>query len=72
MPTSKTWNGTVRSIPNAGEVNWASLTDFLADLADNAATAEESKQAIRVAIETMPGVKAVKDNLIVRPVLSGT
>jgi CBS domain-containing protein len=30
------------------------------------------KQAIRVAIETMPGVKAVKDNLIVRPVLSGT
>ena len=30
------------------------------------------KQAIRVAIETMPGVKAVKDNLIVRPILSGT
>ena len=30
------------------------------------------KQAIRVAIETMSGVKAVKDNLIVRPILSGT
>lgn len=49
MPTSKTWNGTVRSIPNAGEVNWATLTSFLSDLADNAAIADEMKQAIRVA-----------------------
>ncbi|MGZ8402333.1 MAG: BON domain-containing protein [Rhodoplanes sp.] len=29
------------------------------------------KQAVRVAVETTPGVKAVNDNLIIRPVASG-
>jgi osmotically-inducible protein OsmY len=29
------------------------------------------KQALRVAVETTPGVKAVNDNLIIRPVASG-
>lgn len=33
---------------------------------------EPEKEAIRVAIETVPGVKSVKDNLIVRPIISGT
>ncbi|MGZ8387143.1 MAG: BON domain-containing protein [Rhodoplanes sp.] len=28
------------------------------------------KQAVRVAVETTPGVKAVNDNLIIRPVAS--
>jgi len=30
------------------------------------------KQALRVAVEIMPGVKAVNDNVLVRPVASGT
>ena len=30
------------------------------------------KQALRVAVETTPGVRAVNDNVIVRPVASGT
>jgi hypothetical protein len=29
------------------------------------------KQALRVAIEIMPGMKAVNDNVLVRPVASG-
>lgn len=29
------------------------------------------KQALRIAIETTPGVRTVNDNLIIRPVASG-
>ena len=38
MAVSKTWNNTSYSIPQSGNKGWASLTDFLTGLADNAQT----------------------------------
>ena len=47
------------------------VTDGTVDLWGVVETPVE-KQALRVAVEIMPGVKAVNDNIIVRPVASGT
>ena len=47
------------------------VTDGIVDLWGIVDTSVE-KQALRVAVEVVPGVKAVNDNVIVRPVASGT
>ncbi len=47
------------------------VTDGLVDLWGIVDSSVE-KQALRVAVETMPGVKAVNDNVLVRPVGAGT
>lgn len=47
------------------------VTDGNVDLWGIVDSASE-KQALRVAVEVTPGVKAVNDNVIVRPVASGT
>src|SRR5215468_2890903 len=47
------------------------VTDGTVDLWGVVETSVE-KEALRVAVEIMPGVKAVNDNVIVRPVASGT
>lgn len=65
MPTNVTWNGVSYSIPNAGELNWASLTNFLVALGNNAAVAEESKLAIRVALTSPVTVVAATDYAVV-------
>lgn len=46
---SVTWDGTTYSIPQAGEINWPSLTNFLVALGQKAAVADEMKQSIRKA-----------------------
>ena len=38
MPTTVNWNGTNYDVPNAGELNWADLSDFLVALGNNAQT----------------------------------
>lgn len=65
MPTSVTWNNTAYSVPNAGELNWAALTNFLTALGDNAQTTNFQKAAMRVATSTPVTVSATADCLIV-------
>jgi len=65
MPTNVTWNGVSYSIPNAGELNWASLTNFLVALGTYAAVDEEAKQTIRVATTTPVSVVAGTDFAVV-------
>ncbi len=64
-PTSVTWNGTVRSIPNAGERNWADLTDYLVDLANNAQTTNFQKIGVRVADSSPVTVSSSTDYLVI-------
>ena len=64
MSISRTWNGTARSIPEAGEINWPSLTDFLDDLAQNAQTTNFQKTAIRTATTTPVTVSVNTDCVI--------
>jgi hypothetical protein len=60
MSTSKTWPSTgstnvtptAYSIPQAGDVNWASLTDFLVALANGAQATTFQRFALRVATTT--------------------
>jgi hypothetical protein len=59
MSTSKTWPGgstnvtpTTYSIPAAGEVNWANLSNFLNALGDGAQSTTFQKFAVRVATTT--------------------
>lgn len=68
MPTSKTWPGgatdttpTAFSIPSAGELNWASLSDFLIALANSAQSSSFQKFAIRKATTTPVTVSASAD-----------
>lgn len=61
MPTNVTWNGVSYSIPLAGELNWASLSNFLIALGTSAAVAEEMRQAIRVATTSPVSVVAATD-----------
>lgn len=65
MSTNVTWNGTSYSIPAAGEVNWSSLSNFLIALGNNAAVAQEGKQAIRVATTSPVTVAATTDFTVV-------
>ena len=65
MATSVTWNGSNYSIPTAGELNWSSLSAFLIDLGNNAAVAQEGKQAIRVATSSPVTVDATADYSII-------
>lgn len=65
MPTSVNWNGTTYSIPLAGELNWSSLSNFLIDLGNNAAVAQEAKQAIRLATTSPVTVSSATDYAIV-------
>lgn len=65
MPTNVTWNGVSYAIPNAGELNWASLTNFLVALGTYAAVDEEAKQTIRVATTSPVSVVAGTDYAVV-------
>lgn len=70
MSTSVTWNGTTYSIPAANELNWSTLSAFLVDLGQNAAVAQEMKQAIRVALTTPVTVVSASDFAIVADLTS--
>lgn len=59
------WNGTAYNIPDAGDVNWPALTNFLVALGTNAAVAIQMKQAIRVATTTPVTVSATTDFCVV-------
>ena len=70
MATSKTWPGgstnvtaASHSIPAAGELNWASLRDFLIDLADGAQCTTFQKFAVRQAV-TSPITIATTDCVV--------
>ena len=65
MSTSVTWNNTVRSIPAAGELNWAALHGFLVDLGNNAQTTNFQKLGMRVATTTPVSVSATTDCIVV-------
>lgn len=67
MSTSKTWPGgatgatpTSYSIPAAGELNWAGLSDFLIALADGAQSTTSQKFAVRKAV-TSPITVSTED-----------
>lgn len=61
MATSISFNGTTYSIPAEGELAWSALSAFLVDVGNNAAVAEEMKQAIRVATSSPVTVSATTD-----------
>jgi hypothetical protein len=65
MAISVTWDGTTYSIPQAGEINWPSLTNFLVALGQKAAIADEMKQAIRVATVSPVVISDMADFAIV-------
>lgn len=65
MSTNVTWNGTTYPIPAAGEVSWSALSNFLIALGNNAAVAEEMKQAIRVATTSPVTVSDTTDCVVV-------
>lgn len=64
MATNVTWKGTTYSIPASGEVNWASLSNFLIALGNNASNATYAVQAIRVATASPVTVSATTDYAI--------
>lgn len=71
MATSKTWPGgatdtspTAFSIPAAGELNWASLSDFQIALANSAQCTSFQKFAIRKATTTPVTVVAASDCVV--------
>ena len=70
MTVTKTWPGgntnvtpTSYNIPEAGELNWAALTDFLSTLADGAQATTFQKFAIRQAI-TSPVTVSTNDCIV--------
>lgn len=65
MATNVTWDGTVYSIPAAGEYNWATLSNFLIALGNKAAVAGVVKQAIRKATSSPVTVSATTDYAVV-------
>jgi len=65
MPTSATFNGTSYNIPNAGELNWAALTSFLVDVANNAQTTNFQKIAVRTALTSPVTVAAATDCIVI-------
>lgn len=71
MSTSKTWPGggtgaspATYSIPAAGELNWASLSDFLNALGDGAQATTFQKFAVRKATTTPVTVSATTDCVV--------
>ena len=78
MSTSKTWPGgasnvtaQTHSIPDAGELNWAALNEFLKDLADGAQCTSFQKFAVRQATGATVTVSASSDCVIASKI-SGT
>lgn len=65
MPTNVSWNNTTYPIPLAGELNWASLSNFLIDLGNNAGITNVMKQSISVKTTTPVAVSATSDFTIV-------
>lgn len=65
MAISVTWDGIVYSIPQSGEFNWSSLTNFLVALGQKAAVVGEMKQEIRKAIVSPVNISASSDYAIV-------
>ena len=72
MSTTKTWPGggtavtpTSYSIPAAGELNWATLSDFLNALGDGAQSTTFQKDAVRKAVATPVTVSATTDCIVV-------
>lgn len=65
MPITKTFNNTSYSIPLEGELNWATLSDFLVALADYGQTINKQKVGIRVATASPVTVLATTDCVIV-------
>lgn len=65
MPITKTFNNTSFSIPLEGELNWATLSNFLVALADYSQTINKQKVGMRVAIATPVTVLATTDCVIV-------
>jgi hypothetical protein len=71
MGTSKTWPGgstgatpSSYTIPAAGELNWAALSDFLAALADGAQATTFQKFAVRKATTSPVTVSATTDCVV--------
>jgi len=65
MPITKTFNNTSYSIPLEGELNWATLSDFLVALADYGQTINKQKVGIRVATSSPVTVLTTTDCVIV-------
>lgn len=65
MPTNVTWNNTTYAIPLAGELNWASLSNFLIDLGNNAGITNVMKQAISIKTSSPVSVSSTSDFCIV-------
>jgi hypothetical protein len=65
MAISVTWDGTTYSIPQSGEINWPSLTNFLVALGQKAAVADEMKQSIRVALVSPVTISDTADFAVV-------
>lgn len=65
MPTSVTWNGSSYSIPQTGEFNWQSLTDFLVALGNSAQATTFQKIAVRVATTSPVVVSSANDCIVV-------
>ena len=61
MATNVTWNGVTYSVPAAGETGWASLSDFLIALGNNAAVAQEMVQTLNVQSGTTYTVSSTTD-----------
>ncbi len=61
MATNVTWNGVTYSIPASGETGWASLSDFLIALGNNAAVSEEMRQSLNVQAGVSYTVSATTD-----------
>lgn len=61
MSQNVNWNGTSYAIPDAGDVNWGALTNFLVALGTYAGVAKQSKLASRVATATPVTVSATTD-----------
>jgi len=64
MTTSVTFNGTSYSVPAAGELNWSSLSAFMVDVGNNAATMNKMKQTVRTATTTPVTVVAATDFVV--------
>lgn len=64
MPTSGTWNNVSYSVPLAGELNWASLSDFLVALLNNAQTTNFQRVQVRTGTTTPITVNSTDDCVI--------
>lgn len=68
MSTSVNWpliGGTSYSVPAAGEVNWANLSDFLVALGNNAQGTTAQKIAVREAVTTPVTVASTTDCVVI-------